>query len=56
MPLDDSDVAPAGYPVKADTRSGLYWAPGSPGYEDAVAQIYFASEEFARTNGFVRGD
>lgn len=55
VPVGDADV-PAGYPIKADTKSGLYWPPGSPGYEDAVAQIYFASEEFARTNGFVRGD
>ncbi|MGE2713555.1 LGFP repeat-containing protein [Mycolicibacterium litorale] len=56
LPLDDSGAAPEGYPVKADTRTGLYWAPGSPGYDDVAAEIYFASEEFARTNGFVRGD
>jgi uncharacterized protein with LGFP repeats len=56
LPVDDSGSAPAGYPVKADTRTGLYWAPGSPGYDHVVAEIYFASEEFARTNGFVRGD
>ncbi|WP_193043227.1 LGFP repeat-containing protein [Mycolicibacterium baixiangningiae] len=56
LPVDDSGAAPAGYPVKADTRTGLYWAPGSRGYDEVVAEIYFASEEFARTNGFVRGD
>lgn len=56
LPLDDSGAAPAGYPVKADTRTGLYWTPGSRGYDDVAAEIYFASEEFARTNGFVRGD
>lgn len=55
LPVDDSAAPPAGYPVKADTRTGLYWPPGSPGYDDVVAEIYFASEEFARTNGFVRG-
>lgn len=55
LPLDGSDEAPEGYPVKADTRSGLYWAPGSPDYAEAPAQIWFATEEIARTNGFVRG-
>ncbi|MCK0177553.1 LGFP repeat-containing protein [Mycolicibacterium sp. F2034L] len=52
----DAGRPPEGYPVKADTRSGLYWVPGSHGYDDADAEIWFASEEFARTNGFVRGD
>lgn len=56
LPVGDSGDAPEGYPVKADTRSGLYWAPGSPHYQDASAELWFASEEFARTNGFVRGD
>ncbi|KUI24220.1 hypothetical protein AU196_20155 [Mycobacterium sp. IS-1742] len=53
---DASGAPPPGYPVKADTKTGLYWAPFSPGYDQAIAEIYFASEEFARTNGFVRGD
>jgi uncharacterized protein with LGFP repeats len=48
--------APEGYPIKADTKTGLYWSPGSPGYRDVEAEIWFASEEFARTNGFVRAD
>jgi uncharacterized protein with LGFP repeats len=39
-----------------DTKSGLYWAPGSTLYDDARAEIWFASEELARTNGFVRGN
>jgi uncharacterized protein with LGFP repeats len=56
MPLDDADRAPEGYPVKADARSGLYWAPGSSGYDDAHAEIWFASEELARANGFVSDD
>jgi len=29
--------------------------PGVPGYDDADVEIWFASEEFAVTNGFVRG-
>ncbi|TFV55635.1 hypothetical protein E4P42_21955 [Mycobacterium sp. PS03-16] len=54
LPLADPGGVPDGYPVKADTRSGLYWSPVTPGYADAVAEIFFASEELARTNGFVR--
>lgn len=49
------DNAPPGYVIKADTKSGQYWVPGSPGYDTAVAEIWFASEEFAITNGFLRG-
>lgn len=48
--------APEGYPIKADTKTGLYWAPGSRGYRDTEAEIWFSSEEFARANGFVRAD
>lgn len=53
LPLDDPNRAPEGYPIKVDTKSGLYWAPGSAHYDDARAEIWFASEELARTNGFV---
>ncbi|CRZ14900.1 LGFP repeat-containing protein [Mycolicibacterium neworleansense] len=56
LPLEDPNRAPEGYPIKADTKSGRYWAPDSSEYDDAVAEIWFASEEFARTNGFVRTD
>ncbi|OFB39780.1 hypothetical protein BA059_11630 [Mycolicibacterium sp. (ex Dasyatis americana)] len=56
LPLDDPNRAPEGYPIKADTKTGRYWAPDSSEYDDAVAEIWFASEEFARTNGFVRTD
>ncbi|MGV9801717.1 LGFP repeat-containing protein [Mycobacterium sp. NPDC003449] len=54
LPLTDPQRAPQGYPIKADTKTGLYWSPDSSDYDDAVAEIWFASEEFARTNGFVR--
>jgi uncharacterized protein with LGFP repeats len=53
IPLDDPNEAPEGYPVKANTKSGVYWTPGSPLYDDAQAEIWFASEELARVNGFV---
>lgn len=56
LPLADPRQVPGGYPIKADTRSGLYWAPDSPDYREATAEIYFASEEMARTMGFVRAD
>jgi uncharacterized protein with LGFP repeats len=56
LPLDDPNEAPEGYPIKADTKSGLYWAPGSTLYDEARAEIWFASEELARTNGFVRAN
>ena len=51
----NGDGAPAGYPIKADTKTGLYWLPGTDQYDRVKAEIWFASEEFALTNGFVRG-
>jgi uncharacterized protein with LGFP repeats len=56
LPLADPDQVPEGYPIKADTKSGLYWAPGTTLYDDARAEIWFVSEELARTNGFVRAN
>ena len=56
LPLDDPHEIPEGYPIKADTASGLYWVPDSADYDEAPVEIWFASEEMARTNGFVRGD
>ena len=47
--------APRGYPIKADTKTGLYWTPDSGGYDDVQPEIWFASEEFALTNGFAKG-
>jgi len=56
LPLEDPNEAPDGYPIKANFKSGVYWAPGSAMYEDARAEIWFASEEVARFNGFVADD
>ena len=56
LPLDDPNEAPEGYPIKANTRSGVYWAPASALYDDASAEIWFATEELARVNGFVADD
>lgn len=56
MPYDDPTEVPEGYPIKADTQSGLYWTPDSDDYHEAPVEIWFATEEIARTNGFVRGE
>jgi uncharacterized protein with LGFP repeats len=55
LALDSPFDAPDGYPIKADTKTGLYWLPGSAEYDRVRAEIWFASEEFALTNGFTRG-
>ena len=55
LATDDPFRAPDGYPIKADTKTGLYWVPGNGGYDHVRAEIWFASEEFALTNGFVKG-
>ncbi len=56
MPLPDPYRVPTGYPIKADTKSGLYWAPDSDLYDRVPAEVYFVNEEFARANGFVKAD
>ncbi len=56
LPLADPYLAPTGYPIKADTKSGLYWAPESDLYDHVPAEVYFVSEEFARANGFVKSE
>jgi uncharacterized protein with LGFP repeats len=55
LATDDPFSAPHGYPIKADTKTGHYWTPGSGRYDDVRAEIWFASEEFALTNGFTKG-
>ena len=54
LPLDDPYQEPDGYPVKADTSSGLYYTPESELYDETLAEIWLASEEVARANGFIR--
>ena len=53
LPLEDPNEVPEGYPIKANTKLGVYWTPGSAMYDDAGAEIWFATEELARLNGFV---
>jgi uncharacterized protein with LGFP repeats len=52
LPMDDPYQVPDGYPVKANASSGLYYMPDSVLYEDTQAEIWFASEEVAKANGF----
>jgi uncharacterized protein with LGFP repeats len=52
LPMDDPYQVPEGYPVKANASSGLYYMPDNALYEDTQAEIWFASEEVAKVNGF----
>jgi hypothetical protein len=54
LPMDDPYQVPDGYAVKANASSGLYYMPDSAVYEDTPAEIWFASEEIAKANGFHR--
>jgi uncharacterized protein with LGFP repeats len=54
LPMDDPYQVPDGYPVKANASFGLYYMPDSVLYEDTMAEIWFASEEIARANGFIK--
>ncbi|KAA1251451.1 hypothetical protein F0Q45_04200 [Mycobacterium simiae] len=57
LPLDhDPYQAPQGYPIKASARFGLYYTPSSALYYDTLAEIWFASEEAAQANGFIKAD
>ena len=46
--------APQGYFIKANTHSGLYYTPESVLYENTLPEVWFASEDVAQANGFVR--
>lgn len=54
LPLDDPYQPPEGYPVKANVASGLYYTAESPLYDDTLAEIWFATEEAAELNGFIK--
>lgn len=54
LPLDDPYQQPDGYPIKANIGSGLYYTPQNALYDDTLAEIWFATEEAARLNGFTR--
>lgn len=52
LPMDDPYRVPDGYPVKANASSGLYYMPDNGLYDDTPAEIWFATEEIAKANGF----
>ena len=54
LPLADPLQAPAGYAIKGNTHSGLYYTPDSPLYDSTVPEVWFASEDVAEANGFVK--
>jgi uncharacterized protein with LGFP repeats len=56
LPLDDPYEVPDGYPIKANASFGLYYTPGSPLYQDTLAEFWLSSEEVAQANGFTKAD
>jgi uncharacterized protein with LGFP repeats len=54
LPLDDPYQMPDGYPIKANVHFGLYYTPDNAQYEYTLAEIWLASEEAARANGFTK--
>ncbi|BBY66310.1 hypothetical protein MHEL_45530 [Mycolicibacterium helvum] len=56
LPLSDPYQAPEGYVIKANTHSGLYYTPESALYDHTVPEVWFASEELAQANGFIKAE
>lgn len=54
LPLADPFQAPEGYVIKGNTHSGLYYTPDSMLYDNTIPEVWFASEELAQANGFVK--
>ncbi|MEJ6536403.1 MAG: hypothetical protein QNL98_04075 [Mycobacterium sp.] len=54
LPLADPYQAPEGYWIKGNTHSGLYYTPDSELYDNTVPEVWFASEDMAQANGFVK--
>jgi uncharacterized protein with LGFP repeats len=54
LPLADPYQAPDGYWIKGNTHSGLYYTPDSVLYDNTIPEVWFASEDVAQANGFVR--
>ena len=54
LPLADPYQAPEGYSIKGNTHSGLYYTPESALYDNTIPEVWFASEDLAQANGFVK--
>ena len=50
-PLDDGGQ-PDGFPIKGNEDSKFYYAPGSEAYDDAAAEVWFATADDAEAAGF----
>lgn len=53
-PLPDGS-APDGYAIKGEVEPGIYHLPGSPGFDEVTADVWFANEADARAAGFEPG-
>ena len=54
LPLADPYQAPEGYFIKANTHSGLFYTPDSVLYDNTLPEVWFATEDLAEANGFVK--
>jgi len=54
LPLADPYQPPEGYWIKGNTHSGLYYTTDSELYDNTLPEVWFASEDMARANGFVK--
>lgn len=51
-PGNGTTIAPFGYPVKGNARSGIYHVPGAFAYDRTIATIFFTNPEAAEAAGF----
>ena len=49
---EERSVAPDGYPVKVNARSGIYHLPGGRNYERTLADRWYRSASDAEADGF----
>lgn len=49
---DDGHTQPSGFPIKVNTRSGIYHEPGGPVYERTHADRWYRTTDAAETDGF----
>lgn len=52
MPGDGSTSAPEAFPVKGNSRSGIYHVPGGFAYDRTIADIHFRSAAAAESAGY----
>ncbi|MGB3828403.1 MAG: hypothetical protein WA962_06455 [Ornithinimicrobium sp.] len=55
FPNEDGSV-PSGFDIKGNAGSMLFHTPESPSYDSSVPEVYFESEEAARSAGFAHWD